>query len=47
MLEALWNTGENGLTFFVLHDLVDIRECGRCNYHLGKLLDVFLRKEDE
>ena len=47
ILEALWNADADGLTFSELHDCVDIRDSGQFNYHLGKLVDVFLRKEGE
>jgi len=47
ILEALWNAEEDGLSFSELHELVDMRDSGQFNYHLGKLVDVFLRKEDE
>lgn len=47
ILEALWNADEEGLAFSELYDAVGIRDSGQFNYHLGKLVDVFIRKEDE
>jgi len=43
ILRALWD-GDDPMTFSELHDTVDIRDSGRFNYHLDKLVGQFVIK---
>lgn len=46
VLRALFDADE-AQSFSDLHDAVDIRDSGQFNYHLEKLVGVFVRKTDE
>jgi RNase P subunit RPR2 len=49
ILRALWETrapGDRSLSFSALRERTDVRDSGRFNYHLGKLVPEFVRKRD-
>lgn len=46
ILRAL-GEAEGAVSFSELHDRIDLRDSGQFNYHLGKLLDRFVRKADD
>ncbi|HZD43168.1 MAG TPA: helix-turn-helix domain-containing protein [Methanomicrobiales archaeon] len=45
IIQALWKADEP-LSFSDLHDRVDIRDSGQFNYHLNKLVGLFVRQAD-
>jgi hypothetical protein len=46
ILQALWDA-EGVIPFSELHELVDVRDSGQFNYHLGKLTPEFVREREE
>ncbi|MGA9402386.1 DUF7351 domain-containing protein [Haladaptatus sp.] len=45
IIQALWKADES-LSFSDLHDRVEIRDSGQFNYHLNKLVGLFVRQVD-
>lgn len=46
ILQALWDVDPQSATFSELREAVGMRDSGRFNYHLDKLLDWFVTKTD-
>ncbi|WP_423743754.1 helix-turn-helix domain-containing protein (plasmid) [Haladaptatus sp. SPP-AMP-3] len=46
IIQALWDA-DDPLSFSELHDRVGIRDSGQFNYHLNKLVGLFVRQTDE
>jgi len=47
ILRALYEADERSLSFSALRERTGVRDSGQFNYHLGKLVGVFVRETDE
>lgn len=47
IIEALWRTGNEPISFSELRKHADVADSGQFNYHLGKLVGTFVRRNDD
>lgn len=46
ILQALWQIPEDKASFSQIREYVDVTDSGKFNYHLGKLVGMFVRRDE-